>query len=68
MNRIKIVMLRKLFVSPSSWPVNKVSGRQPFEDPFDDNVTPKLESEDKPNQFHIYAPTEDIQVYAFGKI
>lgn len=35
---------------------------------FDDNVTPKLESEDKPNQFHIYAPTEDIQVYAFGKI
>ncbi len=33
---------------------------------FDDNITPKLESEDKPNQFHIYAPTEDIQVYAFG--
>lgn len=34
---------------------------------FDDNVEPKLEGEDKPNQFHIYAPTEDIQVYAFGK-
>lgn len=35
---------------------------------FDENVEPKLEGEDKPNQFHIYAPTEDIQVYAFGKI
>jgi septin family protein len=34
---------------------------------FDNNVEPKLESEDKPNQFQIYAPTEDIQVFSFGK-
>lgn len=33
---------------------------------FENNIQPKLESEDKPNQFHIYAPTESIQVYSFG--
>jgi cell division control protein 11 len=32
---------------------------------FEANVSPKLESEDKPSQFHIFAPTEAIQVYSF---
>lgn len=32
---------------------------------FEHNITPKLEGEDKPSQFNVYAPTESIQVYSF---
>ncbi len=32
---------------------------------FEHNITPKLEGEDKPNQFNVYASTDSIQVYSF---
>jgi len=32
---------------------------------FDDNIKPELEGEDKPNQFNLYAPTENIHVASF---
>lgn len=34
---------------------------------FEHNIQPKQEGEDKPNQFHVYAPTDAIEVYSFGK-
>lgn len=31
---------------------------------FESSITPKLEGEDKPNQFNVFAPTDSIQVHS----
>lgn len=32
---------------------------------FEDKISPPQESSDRPNQFHVYAPTDSIKTYAF---